>query len=488
MLTIMKKISVYNFWLIALLALVLGSCKSFLGEDVNIDPNRTSDAPLNTLTPTIMFYSAEGTQKAAVVVNSYVQHIGSVTAGGFDAQNRNTFGGTWDDIYLSIIPNANEIIKKAQANESPHYAGIAKVVLAYNLGLGTSLWENIPYKEADNQLTNLQPAYDAQESIYADILRLLDEAIADLSSPTTVFKPGADDLIYKGDVTKWAKLAHSLKARYLLHLAKKRGPGTYAEILAELSQGISANSEDFQLVYNDRNLSRWHQVALANNTGNFTTNFSATFINLMNGTIQGVVDPRLPLHAFKTAAADSVYYGMPPGTASGANVRYNNGTVFFGWQFAQNAPLQMLTYSECKFIEAEARILQNGGVPTPAAYAAYQEGIRANMAKIGVATADINAFLSHPSIDVGADNLTLSNVITEKYKALFLNPEAWNDLRRYDYSDTILPGLALPANHNPDLGGQWIQRGHYPDSEAARNADNVARNTKDLNVKMWIFE
>ncbi len=484
----MKKITAHSIFLIAVWAITALGCKSFLGDDTNVDPNRTSDAPLNTLAPTIMFYSAEATQKASVVVNSYVQHIGSVTAGGFDAQNRNTFAGTWDDIYLNILPNANEIIKKAEANGSPHYTGIAKVVLAYNLGLGTSLWENIPYREADNQLTNLQPGYDAQESIYNDILRLLDEAIEAFNSPTSLFKPGSDDLIYKGDIAKWRKAAYSLKARYLLHLAKKRGTGTYADILSALGQGISSNSEDFQLVYNERNLSRWHQVALANNTGNFTTNFSATFINLMNGTIQGIVDPRLPLHAFKTVAADSIYYGMKPGAATGANTRYNNSTIFFGWQFALSAPLQMITYSECKFIEAEARILQNGGTPTPEAYAAYQEGIRANMLKIGVPTANINAFLSHPNIDVGVSNLSLSNVITEKYKALFLNPEAWNDLRRYDYRSDILPGLALPDNHNPDLGGQWIQRGHYPDSEAARNADNVARNTKDLHVKMWIFE
>ncbi|MCS6928191.1 MAG: SusD/RagB family nutrient-binding outer membrane lipoprotein [Saprospiraceae bacterium] len=482
----MKKILLHS--LLPLFTLVLASCNSFLGEDTNIDPNRTSDAPLNTLAPTIMFYSAEATQKAAVVANSYVQHIGSVTAAGFDSQTRNTFSGTWDDIYLNIIPNANEIIKKANATGSPYYAGIAKVIIAYNLGLGTSLWENIPFKEADNQLTKLQPSYDTQESIYNEILRLLDEAIADLNSPTSTSRPGADDLIYKGDIAKWLKAAHSLKARYLLHLAKKRGPGVYADILSALSRGISSNSEDFQLIYNDRNLSRWHQVALANNTGNFTTNFSATFINLMNGTRQGVVDPRLPIHAFKTVASDTIYYGMTPGAATGANVRYNNGTVFFGWQFAQNAPLQMITYSECKFIEAEVRILQNGGNPTPEAYAAYQEGIRANMTKMGVTTANINNFLNHPNIGVGAANLTLSHVITEKYKALFLCPEAWNDLRRYDYSSAILPGLALPANHNPDLGGQWIQRGHYPDTEAARNAETVARNTKDLNVKMWIFQ
>jgi hypothetical protein len=480
----------HNIFKIAMwLVIVLGisSCEGYLGGDTNIDPNRTNDASLNTLTPTILFFSAESTQQAAVVANQYIQQIGSVAAGGTDVQLRNTFAGVFNNIYLNIIPNVNIMIKKAEANNSPHYSGLAKVVLAYNLGLGTSIWENIPFKSADNQLSDFAPKYDTQEQIYKDILRLLDEAITDLSKTESLFKPGNDDIVFRGNISNWLKTAHSLKARYLLHMAKKNGASSYAGILDALSKGIKVNSEDFQLIYNDRNLNRWYQVALANNTGNVTTNFSETFVDLMNGVRQGIADPRIPLLAFKTVAADTVFRGMVPGRASGANTRYNNGILFFGWNFAQLAPLQMVTNAESKFIEAEVRMLQNNGKATTEAYNAYLDGIRANMTKIGVAAAEVTRFTTHPNIAVGADKLTLSNVLVEKYKALFLNPEAWNDLRRYDYSSNIIPGLDLPELHNPDLKGKWIQRGHYPDSEASRNSKVATENFKELDAKMWIF-
>jgi hypothetical protein len=464
--------------------LAFTGCESFLGGDVNIDPNKTNDAGLNTLTPTILFFASEATQKASEFTSGYVQQIGAVAAGGRETQQRVTFPGTWNDIYLNIIPNANIMIKKATENNSPYYAGVGKTVMAYGLGMATTLWENVPFSEADKQLSTFFPKYDKQEDIYKEIIRLLDEAIADFGQPASLFKPGNDDLVFKGNIANWTKTAHSLKARYLLHLSKKSGNASYAAILAALDKGIKSNAEDFQLIYNDRNLSRWHSVALANNTGNVTTNFSKTFIDLMNGEVQGVDDPRLPLVAFKTNT-DPKYFGLLPGRASGGNTRYNNGTVFFGFHFGLAAPHMLITNAESRFIEAEVRMLQNGGKATTEAYNAYLDGIRANMSKIGVPAASVATFLAAPKVGVGADNLTVSNVLTEKYKALFLNPEVWNDIRRYD--NTIIPGLNLPELHNPDLKGLWIQRAAYPDSEASRNSVESANNTKDLTSKMWIF-
>lgn len=475
------------FQFLVIFSFTLSSCEDFIGGDVNVDPNRTNDASLNTLTPTIMFFTANATQSASTAANQYIQQIGSTVAGGTDTQLRSTFSGVWDNIYLNIIPNANEIIKKAAANNSPHYAGIAKVIIAYNLGLATSIWENVPYKNADNGLKSFFPTYDTQESIYTDATRLIDEAIVDLRQAESVFKPAGDDIIYKGNISNWIKAAHTLKARYLLHLSKKRGAASYPAILDALSMGIKLNTEDFQLIYTERNLSPWFSVALANNTGNFVYNFSQTYVNLMNGTIQEIEDPRIPLLAFRTSATDPIYRGMLPGRASGSNLRFNNGVIFFGFNFAALAPLQMVTNAEAKFIEAEVRMLQNGGTATTEAYNAYLDGIRANMTKIGVSAANVSTFIAHKNVGVGATALSYSNVMVEKYKALFLNPEAWTDLRRYNYSNSIIPGLNLPDLHNPDLKGQWIQRGAYPNSEGSRNSEIVKQNEKDLEIKMWLF-
>jgi len=142
----------------------------------------------------------------------------------------------------------------------------------------------------------------------------------------------------------------------------------------------------------------------------------------------------------------------------------------------------MVTYSEAKFIEAEAEMMKNGGNAKDAAYTAYLNGIKANLSKIGVSSSASDAFINDSHISVGSSNLTINQLINEKYKALFLNPEAWMDQRRHQNTT-----LQLPQNHNPDLNGLWIQRGAYPISETSRNTDEAAKNMKDLSAKMWII-
>jgi len=75
----------------------------------------------------------------------------------------------------------------------------------------------------------------------------------------------------------------------------------------------------------------------------------------------------------------------------------------------------------------------------------------------------------------------------EKYKALFLNPETFNDLRRYFFDETIFRDLDLPDNHNPRLNGEWIQRAVYPSSEFSRNEEEVRKVVKDIDTEMWFY-
>lgn len=486
----MKIKNIFFNWIFIIIGMIsFSSCNDFIGGDTNLNPNKTNDANFNTLAPTIMYYTAENVQATATVANQYAQNIGAVVAAGADAQNENTFTGVWNNIYLNIIPNANAIIKKSQSTaNADYYVGIANTLIAFNLALGSQIWENVPYSQAD-QPNNYAPTYDSQESIYKEILKLLDDAIIRFNTPATevVFKPSSDDIIFKGNIDKWKKVAHTLKARYLLHLLKKGGDATTASILDNLSKGILTNADDFDLLYTDRNFNLWYQTALSNNTGNLTTTFSSTFMDLLNGSAQGVTDPRVSLHAYKTSTTDTLFRGKTPGLANNGNTVYNNGTSFFGWNFRVNTPIQMITNSEARFIEAETRLIQNGGTADNDVYNAYLEGIRSNMTKMGVSVANIDAFLAHPNIGVGSSNLSIAHIMTEKYKALFLNPESWTDLRRYDYSSNVISTLILPENQNPDIKGTWIQRGQYPASEGSRNSKNVTANIKPLNSKMWIF-
>lgn len=80
------------------------------------------------------------------------------------------------------------------------------------------------------------------------------------------------------------------------------------------------------------------------------------------------------------------------------------------------------------------------------------------------------AYLNSPEVSMGAASLTLDDIMKEKWVALFLHPETWNDARRFDYG---YKDMTLPENLNGNLNGQYIRRLAYPDNEVSRNGSNV---------------
>ena len=63
----------------------------------------------------------------------------------------------------------------------------------------------------------------------------------------------------------------------------------------------------------------------------------------------------------------------------------------------------------------------------------YEKGIRASMAKWGVATADIDAYIA------GLPAASQETVLAQKYIALYMQPhEAWTEYRRTGFPKTII--------------------------------------------------
>lgn len=97
-------------------------------------------------------------------------------------------------------------------------------------------------------------------------------------------------------------------------------------------------------------------------------------------------------------------------------------------------------------------------------------GLKAHMEMLEVPQTEMDAYLTSPSVGMGESAFTVDDIFKEKWVALFLHPESWNDARRFDYQ---YKDMTLPANLNPDLSGQFIRRLSYPDSEVSRNGNNV---------------
>jgi Starch-binding associating with outer membrane len=470
------------------------SCDNYVGGDVNKNPSRVSEDQvlLSTLLPTVLFNTGEAHFALGFTVSQWTQQTANYGAGGTDSQDPVALDGAWSTIYLNSLQVATRMVTLAQQRNSPAYVGIGKAMQALNLGLLTDNFEAVPWKQALTGSANLTPDYDSQETIYSEINRLLNEAGAELQKPASasLFVPSAtEDIVYAGNLTKWLRLTTALKARYAIHLSAKN-PVTAANNARQalMGMGMTSIDDDFLLNYNTRNLNPWStNVALANNTGNYTLMWSDYTVKLLAD------DPRLTLIArpIKVVAplAPSAIIGLPNGTApilsgSQAPNAHLNEYTFFG---TTTAPILMFTYAEQKFIEAEAGFFAGGGTATSsgtpeAVRTAVVEGIRANMLRMKVADTAITRYVSRIP---AASALRLQDIMTEKYKAQLLNPETWVDMRRYAFDPNILRNLAYPQNGNVDAAGRWVQRSEYPGTERARNSAKVQPFVKFFTVPMW---
>lgn len=462
-----------KIYILFLILTAVMSCDDYL--DINDNPNGATTPPIKGLLANVTYNSAINVYRTANTTNYYVQYFASPNAGSTtDIQDRVNTNSIWNNIY-SVSSDIYDMEKFALESNSVEYIGVAKTLMALNIGMAVDVYGNVPYSEAFSFET-IVPSYDDDELLYSKIISLLDEALAAFNQPNEgEALTNANDFIHGGNIESWKKTANALKARYMNHLSGTSGYDK-AAILNALSQSYTSNADDAALTtFQQRN--PWAQLAI-NNAGLILDAWlSEQVVDAMNGETFGVFDPRLP--KITNPLPDGTYVGTENGVG-----RVGDGTVPYevylstnGYYSSPDSPLFIITYPEIKFIEAEVQLRSNNSTE---AYAAYLEGIESHMQKLNVAEGDINAYISNPAVAVGSGNLTLKTIFKEKYIALFLNPETWVDARRnnYDYED-----FTLPVNHNTDLGGQFIRRFDYPDAEYERNASNIPQ--VDLLTRLW---
>ena len=453
----------YKYMVVACTFLA-ASCSDYL--DINDDPNNPTEAPIAGLMVNSTFESAQNTFRMGDITSNYVQYLASPNAASSsDVMDPVSYSGTWSSMY-NVMTDLNDLITKAESSGANHYKGAAQILMALNLGMTVDAWGNVPFSEGLDFQT-ITPSYDDDAELYQKILSLLDEGVANLSQ-STEFSMGDDDFIYGGDADQWIKFGNMLKARYLNHYSETDMYDP-AAVLAALDNGFESNDDDAQVEYFEEEFNPWANVAINNADLVLGGWISEQFIQGMDGTTYGVVDPRLPYMVSATGKEnDGPYVGTENGAGRGdAPEQYARSVLETGdYYSSRTSPILIATYFEQKFIEAEAAFT----IDKSRSYQAYLDGIRAHMTKIGVDAAAIEDYINSPEVSVGEGALTLQDIFREKWKAMFLHPEAWVDARRFNYN---YKDFDLPANLNPDLNGQFIQRLVYPDSEVSRNGSNV---------------
>ncbi|WP_336702630.1 SusD/RagB family nutrient-binding outer membrane lipoprotein [Chryseobacterium indologenes] len=359
----------------------------------------------------------------------------------------------WSNIYKTGV-NLHQIITQF-GDKYPYYSGMAKILLAMNMGYATDAWGDIPFSEAFQGVNNFSPKYDSQQNVIAQIQSYLDSAIIDLSKPgnANLGLPAGDDIFYAGNTDKWKKLAYAIKARYALRLTQREGSTVAAQKALNYLQNSFTSSSDNLVARFDggNNQNLW--FAFDNQRSGYMS-MGKYFIDLLKNSS----DPRLPHYAGLDASGG--YSGSAPEES-------NTDASPFGSYFAGSASTSniIFSYSEIKFIEAEAQFRLGN---TVGAQAALKAAVSASL--IDVTGADNPVFATTASAAV-----TLQNIITQKYSSLFTTMEPYNDWRRTGFP-------VLTAN-------QKSQSKKIPlrliTPKAERTLNNNAAVVSDVSIPVW---
>jgi hypothetical protein len=483
-----------RYLFLALAAMLAASgCNSFLtGPGIDTDPNNPSGlkrpGPLYTAIQALQSVQFEGQlARNALMYSQQIagngrQQIGYDRGNSSPADLDTYFNAVYGSARVSTGGGGLLDIRKMQqlarkVNDSL-YIGIGKVYEALVMGTAADIWGAVPYREAADS-NNLRPHFDPQLQIYQDVLAQLDSAITvylPASSATNLGPPQDNaEIIYVGRdaaglAQVYTEVAHSLKARFYMHLAEV-DPANYALALAEVPLGIQSPADDM-LWFHDTSptgLSVWWQFMLTR--GDIGP--GAALIEILKRRIAGGLedDARLNFYfASATGSSDPAdFFGFRPGgavdlvTAPGVYNGTAPGGNYSGFTFIDpfaGAPGDfrhpVITWAETQLIGAEAAFHAGG----QAAAQPYLDAVRANRVYGSTGGQPV----TFPAL--GPVPATLQNIMEEKYVTLFLNMEVWNDYKR-----TCLPALAPAPPAGSDVPGTSPVPGRMPYGLTETNAN-----------------
>ncbi len=479
--------------LLAGLLSLLPGCDKFL--DVNTNPNAPQSVSANLYLAPMLHWMATSPQLDGRFVGRYSQEwtlpgtsLSTWDRMGYDPGSDNG-AQQWRDVYWSLGQNLVDMNTKAEAEQRWDLLGVGQVLKAWGWEVVTDLHGEIIIKEAFDPLRTSFD-YDTQEYAYGEVQRLLGQAIINLQRTDGAVDQtylARGDKIYNGSRAKWLKLAYGLLALNLNHYSNK---ASYKpdSVIALVDKSFASNADDALLTYpntNNDDINFWGR------TRNNLTPYRQTqfIVNLLNGTaFGGVVDPRLS-RMLALDSANTTYRGLDPNVANfGALTPPQQPRNFYGYVgtggaqlpgryiFDDKAKIPVITYAQLQFVKAEAALKRG---LTAVAFDAYRKGVSSHIDFVNARNADNNqsptqitaaekaAFLASAAIVQAPANLTLTDVMSQKYIAQWGwgHNELWMDMRRYHYTDVdplsgrqVYPGFSPPTNLYVDNAGKVVQR------------------------------
>lgn len=254
----MKKIKYIAITFLSVLLFLATSCRDDMAV-INSNPSQVTEANIPYLFAqavkdfqpagyTFWFYNAPMTYKWG--------QMGVPTGGFTSLYTQTTATGEQGGQYISLLKYKRDIdnvrtniLSEEEANK---YASIAACVDVLTVYLGifdSDMYGDRPFTEAAMARYGgtLTPKYDKVADLYTLWLETLSNSITLLSTSTNQTFPTTQDVIYKGDLKKWAKLANSLKlkiAARLLSQDKAKALSIASEVANNAAGVIDGTDDD----------------------------------------------------------------------------------------------------------------------------------------------------------------------------------------------------------------------------------------------------
>ena len=523
--------------LIPLVGLLAISCKKFL--DINTDPNNPTTIEVSKLLPTTQrtlgdaLSMDEQNGGLSEVLAVYTHQMSTrespdkygVTGADVSLQtawsklfSSTANPGTTFPVY-GVLQNLEDIIAKSTEAGNLVYAGIAKILKAYTYSVAVDVFGDVPYSEANKLKAGiLHPKFDDDASIYESLFPLINEGIADLNNTTAPNnqEPGADDLMYGGDVDLWIKAANTIKLKLYTQIRKVKN--VTAEVNALISGGnlISNTSESFLVPYgpngatDDRNPGYFDYFATQR-----SNHVSPWFYEILKGYNPNIFknnpDPRLKYYIYNQVNATqpsrdgnqteyrdgpfvSIYFGSvgPDRDRTQQNTislfgiypvggKYDDGsaTIASANSGTGAAPYRLITYADRLYLEAE---LINTGVITGDAKAKLAAAMDESFKQVDyVITNFVNPSQNVPALFGTAAVATYTDKVLVEYDAAstakkleIIMTQKWlssvgsaidqyTDIRRTGYPvvfDPSNPAMAPGGRVQPPINGDPVNPGN----------------------------
>ena len=498
----------------AFVALIGSSCKESY-FDINTNPNSLPTAQPNYVLTNALFKTA--TNIAGNTDAGGSSEIGFYWAGQWSQGNGYIISTTqfaynftngdfnyWDS-YYDNLNDYEFVISNADAYNQKYLKGPAKVMKAMLYQQLVDMYGNIPYTDALKSTASLAPKFDDQKAVYDNLIVLLDDAIKDLKANPFASAFAPSDIIFNGNVTKWAQFANSLKLRILIRQSKVAGKESFitteiGKIVTEGSgfitgEDVGIGGPSFYLatagklnpVYD-----RWGYDAngakRALNNYPRISEFAVKTLKASGDTLRlkrigyanGGENANTPgVSVAKEVAAN--YSGTPFGVSSGylpANTVGLGPSLLVKGSY--NRPYIIMQASEVQFLLAEAK-QRYAAVALPSTAKVYfEEGIKQSFRTLGAAATGADAYKGSKIVnydwDASTDKLT---AITIQKWISFINfngLEAWAEYRR-----TNLPATPQSIQLKGESETKRPLRFFYPNTESGSNGANVtAQGTIDV--------